>query len=206
MIEHTEAVPTLYSLTRFRSHLEADWAATLDTHGIAWEYEPQEVALPSGTRYLPDFWLPELGTWIEVKGPGIPRVEKAIELGEARACRCGDECGCEWTGGELVLIGRTGRPYVAWDDPAFDEATDRIRLNAQHRRHGHLEWESAHGPNAYSTVCPNCRKRGWVVMRAPITCRACREPLHSGHLIQSDSDELHLVAAYSVPDSEGSAA
>ncbi|GGY52629.1 hypothetical protein GCM10010384_68040 [Streptomyces djakartensis] len=88
MTEPMDAVPTTYAGTRFRSRLEADWAVTLDGLGILWEYEPELIVLPSGTRYVPDFWLPEVGTWLEVKGPNTPRREKATELGKVRACHC----------------------------------------------------------------------------------------------------------------------
>ncbi|WP_146610425.1 MULTISPECIES: hypothetical protein [unclassified Streptomyces] len=91
-----EAVPTECSGTTFRSRLEADWACTLDTHSILWQYEPERITLLSGAHYLPDFWLPEIGTWLEVKGPSTPRKEKAVELGKARACHCDGPCACAW--------------------------------------------------------------------------------------------------------------
>lgn len=57
---------------RFRSRLEARWAVFFETLGIAWEYEVEgfEWTANDGTirRYLPDFYLPELETWVEVKG------------------------------------------------------------------------------------------------------------------------------------------
>ncbi|MFJ8469584.1 PDDEXK family nuclease [Streptomyces swartbergensis] len=59
MTEPMDAVPTTYVGTRFRSRLEADWAVTLDGLGILWEYEPELIVLPSGTHYVPDFWLPD---------------------------------------------------------------------------------------------------------------------------------------------------
>lgn len=66
-----QAIETKYAGCRFRSRLEARWAVFFDTLGIAWEYEPQGFAIPRGdgtaTPYLPDFLLPECGTWIEVK-------------------------------------------------------------------------------------------------------------------------------------------
>lgn len=74
------AVPKTYAGVTFRSTLEADWAATLDRGQIAWSYEPEAVQLPSGAYYRPDFWLPELDAWMEVKGPGVPGIEKPIEL------------------------------------------------------------------------------------------------------------------------------
>ncbi|MGW6970371.1 hypothetical protein [Streptomyces sp. NPDC054952] len=96
MTEPIDAVPTAHSGTHVRSRLEADWARTLDGLGIVWKYEPELITLPSGIQYLPDFWLPEIGTWLEVKGPTTPRREKAAELGKARAC--------QWPGGQLVLL------------------------------------------------------------------------------------------------------
>ncbi|UNX54104.1 hypothetical protein MF406_14305 [Georgenia sp. TF02-10] len=69
-------IPTTYRGTPFRSRLEADVAATFDHLGIAWEYEPEGFQLENGMRYLPDFWLPNLRTWVEVKGAHGERVEK----------------------------------------------------------------------------------------------------------------------------------
>lgn len=68
----------------FRSRLEADWANTLDWLGIQWSYEPQLFTLPNGQQYLPDYHLPELGTWLEVKGPGVPRLDKTIAFARWR--------------------------------------------------------------------------------------------------------------------------
>jgi hypothetical protein len=78
-----KAVPQVYRGVRFRSTLEADWAATLDTLKIQWQYEPEAVRLPSGTFYRPDFYLPELTTWLEVKGPHDERLDKTRELAKA---------------------------------------------------------------------------------------------------------------------------
>lgn len=74
------SVPTTYAGVEFRSTLEADWAATLDSLGIVWQYEPEAVQLPSGAVYRPDFYLPRIATWLEVKGPHMQRVSKAYEL------------------------------------------------------------------------------------------------------------------------------
>lgn len=59
-----EAIPTIYKGTRFRSRLEAKWAAFFDLRGWAWEYEPIDLA-----GYIPDFILPDFKrpTLIEVK-------------------------------------------------------------------------------------------------------------------------------------------
>lgn len=71
-----KAIETTYAGCRFRSRLEARWAVFLDSLGIVWEYEPQGYTVgPDATPYLPDFWLPEMKLWAEVKGqldqPGL---------------------------------------------------------------------------------------------------------------------------------------
>ena len=76
------AVPMTYRGARFRSTLEADWAATLDALRIVWEYEPEALRLPSGEYYRPDFYLPKTRTWLEVKGPHDERIEKTRELAD----------------------------------------------------------------------------------------------------------------------------
>jgi hypothetical protein len=63
-----QAVPTRYAGCHFRSRLEARWAVFFDALGIRWEYEPEGYELPNGEWYLPDFWLPAIEVWLEVKG------------------------------------------------------------------------------------------------------------------------------------------
>lgn len=66
----TKIIPieSTYSGVKFRSRLEARWAALFDYYSILWVYEPDVFNTPSG-RYLPDFLLPEIGAYVEVK-PG----------------------------------------------------------------------------------------------------------------------------------------
>ena len=70
-----KAIPTKYKGINFRSRLEARWAVFFDSMGdsdsmgIRWEYEKEGYQLRSGW-YLPDFWLPEMQLWIEVKPEG----------------------------------------------------------------------------------------------------------------------------------------
>jgi len=56
-----------YNGRMFRSRWECFVAEALDTANILWEYESQRFHLPCGT-FMPDFYLPEFGLWIEVKG------------------------------------------------------------------------------------------------------------------------------------------
>jgi len=61
-----KAIETRYRGYRFRSRLEARWAVYFDTIGLRWEYEPQGFKFACGP-YLPDFWLPQVEMWAEVK-------------------------------------------------------------------------------------------------------------------------------------------
>lgn len=82
-------IPTEYQGVKFRSRLEARWAVLFDMLNVPWQYEPEAFTWPSGEvmdgwgdwvdgawqprvteggSYTPDFWLPSLGTWFEVKG------------------------------------------------------------------------------------------------------------------------------------------
>lgn len=60
---------TSYKGYLFRSRLEARWAYFFDLMGIEYEYEKETYDLPSG-GYLPDFWLPGVNLWAEVKPDG----------------------------------------------------------------------------------------------------------------------------------------
>jgi hypothetical protein len=64
-----QPIPSPYAGVQFRSRLEARVAVLLDHLNIAWEYEYEPVHIPQmNDIYLPDFWLPDLRCYIEVKG------------------------------------------------------------------------------------------------------------------------------------------
>ena len=60
-------IETRYRGYLTRSRLEARWMRFFDFMGIAFEYEPEGWVLQDGTRYLPDFLLPQIKAWAEVK-------------------------------------------------------------------------------------------------------------------------------------------
>ena len=62
-----KAIETEYNGYRFRSRLEARWAVFFDTGHLVYEYEPEGFQLKNGTKYLPDFYLPDLDVYVEVK-------------------------------------------------------------------------------------------------------------------------------------------
>lgn len=51
----------------FRSKLEFKWAKFFHFMDIDWIYEPAQFKLPNGQKYTPDFYLPALRFWIEIK-------------------------------------------------------------------------------------------------------------------------------------------
>ena len=71
------AIPTYYKGTEFRSRTEARWAVFLDELGIEWQFEAEGYDLLHG-YYLPDFWLPQIDAFLEVK-PGS-------EFDDSRIC------------------------------------------------------------------------------------------------------------------------
>lgn len=88
---HIEAKPTNYRGHLFRSRLEARWAVFFDSLQIRWRYEPAAFDLGFATLndtqvylggYIPDFYLPSLEAWVEVK-PLIPHSD-SIEWAKVR--------------------------------------------------------------------------------------------------------------------------
>lgn len=63
-----KAIETTYNGVRFRSRLEARYAMLFDAFNLDWRYEHEGFDLKSG-YYVPDFWLPDLKTWVEIKPP-----------------------------------------------------------------------------------------------------------------------------------------
>jgi hypothetical protein len=75
------AKPTDYGPYHFRSKLEAQWAVFMDCLGVKYIYEPKVGEVEAGCRtyyYNPDFELPSLECYIEIK----PRKPIEDELGK----------------------------------------------------------------------------------------------------------------------------
>jgi hypothetical protein len=73
---------TVYNGIRYRSRLEARWAIFFDSLRLQHEYEKEGFDLGDGVWYLPDFWLPQLKVWVEIKGadPDEDACDKASKL------------------------------------------------------------------------------------------------------------------------------
>jgi hypothetical protein len=62
-----KAIETEYKGYKFRSRLEARWAVFFDTLGIDWVYEVEGFNVQGFGWYLPDFYLPHVKQFCEVK-------------------------------------------------------------------------------------------------------------------------------------------
>lgn len=110
------AIETEYDGYRFRSRLEARWAVFFDAMGIRYEYEPEGFGF-GGTRYLPDFYLPEFGVYVEIK-PNDTSVVKHMGDGNRWERKCSKFRDCV---GKAILIcygdpaENTFQYLFAWD-------------------------------------------------------------------------------------------
>ncbi len=81
------AIETQYKGYRFRSRTEARWAIYFDVCGIKWEYELEGYNLGKLGCYLPDFWLPQVNMWAEVKGKEFTTEERRKCIALAKLSR-----------------------------------------------------------------------------------------------------------------------
>jgi hypothetical protein len=114
-----KAIPTRYAGCHFRSRLEARWAVFFDSLGIAWEYEPQGFELVRGERYLPDFWLPLIEVWLEVKG-GFSSIGVMQEVGPGE--HVGPLLDAKWRAFHEAVNGPNGG-YWKWFVASTSEGT-----------------------------------------------------------------------------------
>jgi hypothetical protein len=165
-------------MTAFRSTLEADWAATLDYMSVRWAYEPRTLHLPSGKTYIPDFWLPEIRTWLEVKGDGIPGLAKTRELAQEPVCGCAAQCDCEGRGGVMVIAGFSAR-------------------YAEGMRYGTMRWADPLAFTSFLSRCPHCDGWFWMRPQASFRCRRCMvlDKAGLGHLYSSAGADVEFYRA-----------
>ena len=62
-----KCIPTEYDGITFRSKTEALFAKWCDLCKLKWHYEPE--GFEGKTKYLPDFYLPEIKCFVEIKPP-----------------------------------------------------------------------------------------------------------------------------------------
>lgn len=182
MQEGFKALPTDYAGFTFRSRTEARWAVFFDALHLKWDYEPQGFEF-NGERYLPDFWLPHIDSWLEVKGiaPTMEELEKAHWLADG-------------TGHDVLLaIGPPALPNGTWGD---DDSSMWVAS-------GVIGFDSAY----WWCQCPHCGHIG-----AEFTGRAgrlrCPCPKTDDKTLNYDSADLRLAylsarTAFTGPDPTG---
>jgi hypothetical protein len=147
------AIETAYKGYRFRSRIEARWAVFFDTLGVRWEYEKEGYELANGARYLPDFWLPDLECFVEVKGAeptddehnlahllreesGSPVVIVHGEVSSGPwpcyAHDIGHDSGGNWDGLVRWFVCECGKPKVSWGDGCHVAVNGRTWASLPH--------------------------------------------------------------------------
>lgn len=99
-------IETTYRGHRFRSRLEARWAVFFDQMDIEYWYEPEGFQFLDGSRYLPDFYFPQLQMFGEVK-PDLPTDQERRKA----------ESLCRATHKNIILL--TGPPAARTYESAF---------------------------------------------------------------------------------------
>lgn len=123
-----------------------------DDLGIKYQYEPEGFVLSDGTYYLPDFYLPDLKLWVEVKGVMDDMSRKKIELFAEEL---------NWEDSKLWILGNVPKPFEQIYDLDEEElGTDAFWVFAKN---------AADGPYL-PCICPACGRvgvefdgRGWRV-------------------------------------------
>jgi hypothetical protein len=170
-----KAIPTTFDGIRFRSRLEARWAVFYSIAGIRYFYEYEGFQLPSGW-YLPDFWLPDLEVWVEIKAsePTDTERRKAAELASATCHRT------------FIFSGSIGKGYIT------DMYTnDNAEAFFPDKDNGSC-WD-----NQYRwCLCPWCRRRGIEYNgRGARVCGWKRHQATYDDKCYTDNDPV-LLAAY----------
>jgi len=180
---HIEPIPTFYRGILYRSRTEARWAVFFRTLRIEYHYEIEGTALGIGKlKYLPDFWLPEQGIWIEVK----PKDPLPIEIRKAR-----------------LLSNSSGIPVfiptqpIGYIPPWPPEDDNPLNYDYGDGPPNHLAFmgNSVEDDGYFWTRCPSCNRIGIAYQGR--CWRLCRCEAGSGKEGRSESRCDSILVAYS---------
>ena len=106
-------IETVYNGYRFRSRLEARWAVFFRAVGIEYQYEPEGFDM-DGLRYWPDFYLPSIDRWFEVKGKplSVEEIKKCEEF-----CFRKDNYGIKFS----IVIGPPQPAAFQFNEPGYKD-------------------------------------------------------------------------------------
>lgn len=123
--EELKPIETRYGGCRFRSRLEARWAVFFDALKVIWEYEKEGYVL-NGRWYLPDFWLPQVSMWAEVK-PALDQFD--LDLCDSLARATGHHC---------LLLDGVPRDTNYWSTERYPNSKARLDYFLTDPHHYHL--------------------------------------------------------------------
>lgn len=109
------AIPTTYAGVEFRSRLEARWAVFFDLLGLQWDPEPETYS-DGQTMYVPDFWLPDLEMFWEVK-PTQEGANRGLRKAQMLAMLTGKEV--------FVSVGTPWSMIEPWKGEGFHVLVER---------------------------------------------------------------------------------
>lgn len=179
-------IDTVYNGYKFRSRLEARWAVFFDEIGIKYDYEKEGYDLGNCTAYLPDFYLPELDCFVEIKGEynyiSPFEKEKAHKLAELTHKNVYIFYGQIPVLNELNEYGNNGAAiaFLYTDNPIFGGYLNNVEMDIQY------QW----------CQCPICFKIGIEYHGYAgrlCKCHGEKNPDHIGH----HADSPTLLTAYS---------
>ncbi len=168
------AIATEFKGVKYKSRIEADMAWALDRLGHQFKYEPKSFLLPSGIHYMPDFWVPDIKLWVEVRGYNTQKGESQIQ---------------EF--GKMIMEGvfEDQSDYLVIKKEAVMFAEDAERF-------GYNEWMT----DVWVSLCYNCHKYSFIGLSGCYQCRACgiwsgKEYLEQVYLFYG-MDELKDIITY----------
>jgi hypothetical protein len=141
-----KAIDTAYDGFLFRSRTEAKWAVLFRFLEIEFQYEPEGLELSTGDWYIPDFYLPQVNLFAEVK----PFAPTPTERRKVIALVHDTERGC------LVLDGHpTYKTYTGytWDSGDVTEAEYLLDIDMHGRRYYCDERRFFANPGILSAEC-----------------------------------------------------
>ena len=143
-------IETSYNGYRFRSRLEARAAVLMDEAKIKYVYEPEGFVFEDGTTYLPDFYLPDMDTYLECKGVMHDKdMHKIMMLAKE-------------TGKEIIIFEPDLAPLIGFysDDVSF------YFPNEDHREDLIIE-------DAFIGKCHKCKRVFFGSINGSWLCRCC---------------------------------
>jgi len=175
-------IQTKYAGCLFRSRLEARWAVFFDHVGVTWRYEPEGFDL-DGDWYLPDFYLPEIEKWFEVKG--TKPTDHEGELARKLAISHRNDVIVAW--GDIPRITDSkGMDDQSWD-VVSREAPGQRDLVCYNYDSGSAFWDFWYG----WCICVHCGKPG--IEYESRSARICK---HDASDRDHTGDHPRLLAAY----------